>query len=177
MNTETSPVSRRVAWGAVLLAGVLSGTALAQSGRAGEAPAMGQGPGYHSPQSPIAPLKEREGVVSWSVLSAVTTKVEKNRVVPTFPVPVQALNNQKVKVQGFMMPLGPGEKQSHFLLSSVPTSCSFCIPAGPEGLVEVRATTPVRYSLEPVVMEGKLAVLTHDPYGIYYRLVEGEPAR
>jgi len=112
-------------------------------------------------------------VVAWSLLSSVTTKVEKNKLVPVFPAPVQALNLQKVKVQGFMMPLEPGDKQRHFLLSSVPTTCSFCVPAGPEGLVEVRTLQPVRYTLEPVVVEGVLAVLSDDAYGLFYRVSDG----
>ena len=72
-----------------------------------------------------------------------------------------------------MMPLEPGDKQRHFLLSSVPTSCSFCVPAGPEGLIEVRTRQPVRYTLEPVLVEGVLAVLSDDPYGLYYRVNDG----
>ena len=87
---------------------------------------------------------------------------------------MQALNQQKVKVQGFMMPLEPGDKQRHFLLSAVPTTCGFCLPAGPEGLIEVRARTPVKYSVEAVVVEGRMAVLTNDPYGLFYRITDGE---
>jgi len=139
-----------------------------------QAPVIGQGPGYHDPRSPFKPLQEREGVLSWSLLAAVTTRVEKNRLLPTFPVAVQALNQKKVKVQGFMMPLEPGDKQRHFLLSSVPTSCSFCVPAGAEGLVEVFTQQPVRYSLEPVLVEGVLSVLSDDPYGLYYRINGGQ---
>ena len=86
---------------------------------------------------------------------------------------MQALDRKTVKVQGFMMPLEAGDKQQHFLLSSVPTTCSFCVPAGPEGLVEVRTRKPVRYTLEPVVVEGVLAVLNDDPYGLYYRVEDG----
>ena len=99
--------------------------------RALAAPAIGSGPGYHDPRSAFKPLEERDGIVSWRVLSAVTTKPVNNRVVPTFPPAVQALNQQKVKVQGFMMPLEPGEKQRHFLLSAVPTTCGFCLPRAP----------------------------------------------
>jgi Na+-translocating ferredoxin:NAD+ oxidoreductase RNF subunit RnfB len=72
--------------------------------------------------------------------------------------------------------LEPGDKQRHFLLSSVPTSCSFCVPAGPEGLVEVRSKNPVRYTLEPVVVEGTMAVLSDDPYGMYYRVSDAQQA-
>jgi hypothetical protein len=145
----------------------------------GGAPAapLGSGPGFHSPDSPIPPLQEREGVLSWKLLGSVTTKPERTRIRPIFPAAVKALDRQIVKVQGFMMPLDAAERQHHFILSSVPTTCSFCIPAGPEGLVEVRAASPVRYSIDPVVVEGRLAVLENDPYGLFYRLTDARPAR
>jgi hypothetical protein len=76
-----------------------------------------------------------------------------------------------------MMPLEPGEKQSHFLLSSVPMTCSFCVPGGPESMVEVKTRTPVRYSMEPVVVEGRLLVLADDPYGLYYRMTDAVPVK
>jgi hypothetical protein len=85
---------------------------------------------------------------------------------------VQALNDKPQRIQGFMMPLEPGERQRHFLLSSVPMTCSFCVPGGPESMVEVKTRTPVKYSLEPVVVEGKFAVLADDPYGLYYRITD-----
>lgn len=136
-------------------------------------PTVGQGPGFHDPRSPFKPLDERADIVSWKLLSQVITKPEKKRLVPSFPAAVQALDRKTIKVQGFMMPLEAGDKQQHFLLSSVPTTCSFCVPAGPEGLIEVRTTKPVRYTLEPVVVEGTLAVLTDDPYGLFYRVMDG----
>jgi hypothetical protein len=139
-------------------------------------PIAGQGPGFHDPRSAFKPLEERDGVVSWKLLSSVQTKMEKNRVVPTYPAAVQALNERTVRVQGFMMPLEPGDKQRHFLISSVPTTCSFCVPAGPEGLIEVRSKTPVKYTLEPVLLEGKLAVLNNDPYGLFYRVSDAVQA-
>ena len=140
------------------------------------APQIGQGPGYHDPRSPFKPLQERADIVSWKLLSQVTARAEKKKIIPTFPAAVQALDRKTVKVQGFMMPLEAGDKQQHFLLSSVPTTCSFCVPAGPEGLVEVRTKKPVRYTLEPVVVEGVLAVLNDDPYGLYYRVEGGVAA-
>lgn len=151
----------------------LGAAALAQQNVA--APVVGQGLGYHDPRSPFKPLQEREGVVSWPLLGSVTTKLENKRLVPSFPGGVQSLDKQKVKIQGFMMPLEPGDKQRHFLLSAVPTSCNFCTPAGPEGLVEVRSKSPVRYTLEPVLVEGVLAVLPNDPYGLFYRVSDAQP--
>ena len=133
---------------------------------------MGTGPGVHDPNSPFPPLPARSDVVPWTVLTSVKTRVEKNKVLPAFDPPLLALNQKTQRVQGFMMPLEPGEKQSHFLLSSVPLSCSFCIPGGPESMVEVKTRTPVRYTLDPVTVEGKFALLDDDQYGMYYRITE-----
>jgi hypothetical protein len=133
---------------------------------------MGTGPGVHSPDSPFAPLPERADVVPWSVLTAVKTRTEKNRMLPSFDKTQLALNEKTQRVQGFMMPLEPGEKQTHFLLSSVPLTCAFCTPGGPESMVEVKTRTPVRYTLDPVTVEGKFAVLSDDPYGLYYRITD-----
>ena len=132
----------------------------------------GEGAGVHSPLSPFAPLKPRSDVVAWSVLTDVKTVVQNKRIVPVYTPAVLALNQKKVRLQGFMMPLGPGEQQRHFLLASVPPTCSFCTPGGPESMVEVRTREPVKYSLNAVVVEGKFHVLQNDPYGLYYRITE-----
>ena len=132
----------------------------------------GSGPGVHSPDSPFAPLPQRADVVAWSVLTTVKTRPEKNRLLPVFPAPVMALHQKNQRIQGFMMPLEPGEKQTHFLLSSVPMTCGFCVPGGPESMVEVKTKTPVKYSMEPVVVEGRFLVLADDPYGLYYRVTD-----
>jgi uncharacterized protein len=133
---------------------------------------QGQGAGVHSPNSPFAPLPKREDVIAWSVLTAVTTKNVKNKILPVFGAQQTTLNQKTLKLQGFMMPLEPGDKQRHFLLTSVPLTCGFCLPGGPESMVEVRTKTPVKYSLEPVVVEGKFLVLNDDPYGLYYRITD-----
>jgi uncharacterized protein len=132
----------------------------------------GQGPGVHGANSPFAPLEPRADVVPWSVLTAIKTKNEKNRILPVFTAVQTELNDKTQRIQGFMMPLEPGEKQKHFLLSSVPLTCSFCLPGGPESMVEVKTRTPVRYSMEPVVVEGRFSVLPDDKLGLYYRITD-----
>lgn len=144
---------------------------------AGALPSVGQGAGQHSPNSPFAPLPPRSDVVPWSALTAVTMKTVGRRLLPEFPASVRALNGTKVRIQGFMMPLAPGEKQSHFLVSSVPLTCSFCTPGGPESMLEVRTRTPVKYGMEAVVVEGRLQVLDDDPLGLYYRMTSAEAVK
>jgi uncharacterized protein len=138
--------------------------------------APGQGAGFHDPRSAFKPLEDKDGIVSWKLLSSVQTKTEKNRIAPVFSEAITTLNDKTVRVQGFMMPLEPGERQKHFLLSAVPTTCSFCVPAGPQGLIEVRSKIPVKYSIEPVVVEGKFAALTNDQYGLFYRVTDAVAA-
>ena len=137
----------------------------------------GQGPGVHSANSPFPPLAPRDDVLPWSVLTAVKAKKVKTRFLPVF-TPAQLALNQKIqRIQGYMMPLDPGEKQVHFLLSSVPLSCSFCTPGGPESMVEVRSKTPVKYSMEPVVVEGIFSVLEDDSYGLFYRMNDAKSVK
>lgn len=137
----------------------------------------GAGPGMHSPNSPIAPLKARADVVPWSVLTAAKTKVVKKRVLPVFPSDVLALDKKTQRIQGFMMPLEMGEKQKHFILSSVPLSCAFCYPGGPESLVEVTTKTAVKYTMDTVVVEGTFSLMNDDPNGLFYSLTEAVPVK
>jgi hypothetical protein len=48
--------------------------------------------------------------------------------------------------------------------------CPFCLPAGPEAVVEVLAKDPVGYTLDPIIVAGRFAVLKDDPNGVLYRL-------
>ncbi len=132
----------------------------------------GAGPGVHGANSPFEPVRDRSGVLPWSMLSDVKTRADNNRLLPVYPAPVLALNQKTQRVQGYMMPLEPGEKQKHFLLTSVPLTCGFCTPGGPESMVEVKTKTPVVYSMDIVVVEGKFSVLNDDPYGLYYRVTD-----
>jgi hypothetical protein len=126
------------------------------------------------PPSPYAdkPLPEMKGIVSWKTLAEVTPVREKDRFVPQFSKGVSALDKKDVKLQGFMMPLDMGEKQKRFLLTSMPPSCAFCLPGGPDQLVEVVAKNPVKYGFDPIVVTGKFVVLKDDPMGLYYRLTD-----
>jgi len=123
------------------------------------------------------PLQERKDVLSWKLLSQVELVKQKDRYVPQFAADVAALDQKVVKVQGFMMPLQMGDKQSHFVLSAMPQSCSFCLPGGPESMVEVKTKTPVKYSFDALVLSGKLSVLKEDPTGVFYRLTDAETAK
>jgi hypothetical protein len=140
-----------------------------------QAPSPSAPPGAMDP-SQFKPLPDRKDVVSWKLLAQVELVKMKDKFVAQFSSDVAALDKKVVKVQGFMMPLEMGDKQTHFILSAMPQSCAFCMPGGPEQLVEVRTKAPVKYTFDPVVLTGKLAVLKDDPTGVYYRLTDAQPA-
>ena len=138
---------------------------------------FGQPPQAGIPGADFKPLTERKDVVSWKTLAQVELVKAKDRYVPQFASSVTALDQKQVKMQGFMLPLEMGEKQSHFVLAAMPQTCSFCMPGGPESMVEVKTKTPVKYTFDAVILSGKLTVLKDDPTGIFYRLTEAEPAK
>jgi uncharacterized protein len=150
---------------------LLAGIVLAYPALAQHQPPPGADP------SQFKPLPERSDVLSWKVLSQVELVKQKDRYVPQFAKDVAALDQKQVKVQGFIMPLQMGDKQSHFVLTAMPQTCAFCVPGGPESMVEVKSKTPVKYTFEPVVLTGKLSILKEDPTGVFYRLTDAVPAK
>jgi hypothetical protein len=156
---------------ALLAAAVVTTGAQAQS-KFGQPPA----PQATNPQA-VKPLPERADIVSWKLLAQVELVKAKDRYVPQFSAGVTALNAKEIKVQGFMMPLEMGAKQTHFILAAMPQDCAFCMPGGPEQMVEVRTKQPVTYGMEAIVLSGKLTVLKDDPTGVFYRLTDAVVAK
>lgn len=115
-------------------------------------------------------LPERAGVVSWRTLAQVSPVKKGDRMVAEFSKEILALDRKDARIQGFMIPLDVGDRQRRFLITAVPTHCSFCLPAGPDALVEVIAKTPVRFTYEPVVVAGRFSVVRDDAAGLLYRL-------
>ena len=150
-----------------LLVAALAFPALAQHETPPGAPDPGQ----------FKPLVERKDVVSWKTFAEVEIVKMKDRYVPQFAQSVASLDQKEVKVQGFMMPLQVGDKQSHFVLSALPVTCSFCMPGGPEALVEVKTKQPLKYTFDPVIVSGKLSVLKDDPTGVFYRITDAVQAK
>ena len=133
--------------------------------------ATGQKPGppgdpaatpYVIPQAPA-------GTVPWTVLQqAKTVQKPDKKFGPEFTRDIKALDKKDVKLFGFMMPLDQARKQKRFLLAAYPPHCAFCLPSGPESLVEVIADKPIEFTFDPIVVAGRLAVLEDDV--VYYRL-------
>lgn len=136
-------------------------------------PAAAQQP-PHDPQTSMIP--DAKGAVPWSLLSKTAIARVGGKLGPDFPPALRPLNGKTVKLQGYLLPLEAGQTHNRFLLSAWSPSCPFCLTAGPEAMVEVRARTAVKYTLDPITVQGKLQLLDNDASGMFYRLVEAEPA-
>ncbi|HEX2545655.1 MAG TPA: DUF3299 domain-containing protein [Ramlibacter sp.] len=141
---------------------------------AGAALAGAQAPAPHDPLTQMLP--DARGAVPWSLMSRTGIRKIDGKLGPDFPAGLKPLNGKLVKVQGYILPLEAGQAHRRFLLSAWSPSCPFCLTAGPEVMVEVKARTPVRHSLDPVVVQGRLALLNDDPSGMFFRLEDAEPA-
>jgi uncharacterized protein len=119
-------------------------------------------------------LPELKGVVPWRILGQVTTGQAGARPVPQFSPEIRKLDQQDIRLQGYMLPIVAGEAHDHFLLTMRPPHCPFCLSLGPEYIVEVKSRTPIKHTYEPVVVAGRLNVLRDDPFGLYYRLTDAQ---
>jgi uncharacterized protein len=109
--------------------------------------------------------------VTWETLAQVQLVPTKNIYLPRFADAVLRLDAKEVKLQGFMMPLTVGEKQTHFVLTANPSECQFCVSGGPEQMVEVKAKTGLKYSIDAIAVKGRLELVKNDPAaGVFYRL-------
>lgn len=117
-------------------------------------------------------LSELNGVVSWATLAEVQSVKQNDKMVPEFSRKILALDKTRVKVQGFMIPLAVSGTQKRFLLSATASTCDFCVPGGPETLIEVQSNESIKYTYEPIVVSGKFVVAGNDGDGVLYRLTD-----
>jgi uncharacterized protein len=127
-------------------------------------------PGSLLPPSQFLP--ERAGFTSWRTLAQVELVKKNNKLGPVFAPAINTLDGKSIRVQGFMIPLDIGDNQRRFLLVAAPPHCSFCLPAGPDSMIEIRASKGVRYRFEAVALSGNFQLLRDDPAGLYYRLTD-----
>ena len=149
---------------------VLGSSASAQSLFGGSDDVEIPGHAVHN-QAPDAP----PAALSWQDLMNLEVRVETPAPLQTvfhvtYPDSLLARNGTVVRIKGFMYPLEAGETHTYFLLSALPPSCPFCLPASSRGLVEVKCDEGVRYTLEPVLLEGRFVLLEDAATGLHYRL-------
>lgn len=127
------------------------------------------------------PAPTPEGGVSWDVLESTTEKTREDEdgfimSTPVFSDEVEALDGERIKVAGWMMPLGAGTSQNRFILLGYPPGCPFHFHAGPMQFIEVIATTPFETDeANAHIVSGVLELTGEDESGIFYRMTASRP--
>lgn len=120
------------------------------------------------------PAATPRGGVSWELLESTEeiSRVEYGLTYskPNFPNQVKALAGKTIKVNGYMLPLQNGARQSHFVLLAYPPDCPFHLNPAPDQFIEVRTSSPVAVANGVVTVEGRLVLSGEDESGIFYQM-------
>jgi len=109
--------------------------------------------------------KSKQEINVWQILAMVIMEkkfdedmgidIEK----PRFGKKVKAIHGSEITIKGYILPLKASKNQKYFILSAVPfNQCFYCGGAGPESVMEVFSTVPVKSSKKMVKLKGKLIV-------------------
>ena len=129
----------------------------------------------------VTALHAQAGTNLWKELAKVTYEKKYDELlgfkvdVPVFGESVRALEGQIVEISGYIVPVEGYKSHNEFVFSAYPYNmCFFCGGAGPETVMEVAATEPVKYSTERIVLRGKLSLNNDDINRLMYILTEAE---
>lgn len=115
----------------------------------------------------------------WKTLSRITYRKEYDELMgfkidkPVFSKQVHALEGTEITIKGYVIPVEGYKSHTEFIFSAFPYNmCFFCGGAGPETVMEVLASEPVKYSAEQVTLKGKIQLNADDINRLMYQLVD-----
>lgn len=113
-----------------------------------------------------------EGITPWATLGNVDARFEDEALQTDFGDDIAALDGQRVKLAGYMMPISPDQRQTQFLISASPPDCFFHMPGGPTtlALVETDPERGIAMTMDPLTVEGRLRLERRAEDGVVYRL-------
>lgn len=117
----------------------------------------------------------------WKTLGKVTYKKKFDELlgfkvdVPIFSKDVKDLDGKIIEIQGYIIPVEGYKSHKEFIFSAYPySSCFFCGAAGPETVMEVKSDEPVKYTVNPIKIKGKLRLNDKDINKLMYGLSDAK---
>lgn len=93
--------------------------------------------------------------------------------VPVFSETVEKLEGREITIRGYIIPIEGYKSHKEFIFSAYPYNmCFFCGGAGPETVMEVKATDPIKYTAEAITIRGTLELNSDDINQLMYALVD-----
>ncbi len=131
--------------------------------------------------STTALFAQSEQTNLWKELAKVTYEKKYDELlgfkvdVPVFGESVRALEGEIVEISGYIVPVEGYKSHKEFVFSAYPYNmCFFCGGAGPETVMEVVSTEPVKYGTERIILRGKLSLNNEDINRLMYILTDAE---
>lgn len=129
------------------------------------------------------PVEVPDGYITWQSF-ATTKEIEECtqdkdffqncETKPKYSNEILALDGKEVKVMGYMFPLMQGDNQKEFLLGPYPQSCPYHYHVGPSQIIEVHSPKGIKFSYEPVKLEGKFTAEYNSEFGVFYYLKDAK---
>jgi len=120
-------------------------------------------PGHNTPVDPSSEI--------WKKLRRLKYEEVNYSFLPKFSDEIKALDGKIITVKGFIIPMQEASNTTYFMLSYYPYSnCYFCGGAGPETIVEVKASKAVIFTSKAITVTGKLKLNKDDEEHLFYIL-------
>lgn len=95
---------------------------------------------------------------NWEVIGGVTFKILKNKeMYPVFTPEIKKYAGKSFELEGYIVPIKDGMKQTKFMLSTLPINqCYFCGKNGVPVMVMVELAEPVKFTYQTITVRGTL---------------------
>ena len=108
----------------------------------------------------------------WLLLQSakITADVAKGEYRVQFGTALAKMDGQAFRISGYMLPVETSAGTNHFIITRRSAGCPFCAPPELTEAVEIFLTVPIRYTAEPITVQGRLHLLSSSDAGLFYRL-------
>ena len=117
----------------------------------------------------------------WKTLAKITYTKEYDEFLgfkidkPVFSEDIKAMEGKEITIKGYIIPVEGYKSHTEFIFSAFPYNmCFFCGGAGPETVMEVVASEPVKYTTESVTLSGILRLNADDINTLMYKLEDAK---
>ncbi|PTT01985.1 hypothetical protein DBR11_06005 [Pedobacter sp. HMWF019] len=95
---------------------------------------------------------------NWEVIGSVNFKIVKNKeMFPVFTSEIKKHADKPFELEGYIVPIKDGMKQTKFMLSTLPINqCYFCGKNGVPVMVLVELAEPVKFTYQTITIKGIL---------------------
>lgn len=99
---------------------------------------------------------------NWDIIGSVDFKIVKDsEMFAVYNDKIKKLANKSFELEGYIVPIKDGMKQTKFMLSTLPINqCFYCGKNGVPVMVLVEMTEPIKFTYNTIVVKGTLKLNT-----------------